>query len=244
MGFITSRVLSIGFAAALAFSAAAAHADSIQFCSLTGADDPIMKVFKRHFSDGDSVTFQNIGPAQSAPTMWLKRACQTKVSCDVLVLNTELLMGGKQKNRQFPLKQLFTGATKEDCPGVLAKPVQVFLVGNNTLDSAAQGFFKDGKIFSPITEVYGFKSAKSEARPMNEALEDFVSETATYTQYLRTRMTARDQNCTHYGIQDVAAPKAIEGMDAAIALAWQSGGKPAEANRAIAASPSCPTLSK
>lgn len=242
MGFFTHKVWTMGLGISLALSSVIASAsDSIQFCSLTGAEDPIMKVFKRHFTEADGVTFQSMGPAQSAATTWLKRACQAKVTCDVLVLNTELLMGGKQKNRQFPLKQLFSGATREDCPGILAKPVQVFLVGNGTLDAAAPSFFKDGKIFSPITEVYGFKSARAEVRPMNEALEDFVSETTTYTQYLRTRMTARDQNCTHYGIQDVAAPKAIEGMEAAIALAWQPA--KTEQNRTIAASPSCPTLS-
>jgi hypothetical protein len=209
LGFALSTPLHSGLAASTLPTAGSGD-DLIRVCSITGINDPLAKIFKRHLIDSDKVVFQNIGPSQSAPQSWVRRACATGLSCDVLILNTELLMGGKTPGKSFNLQTLFGDAKKEQCAGVLGRPVEVIVVGNQTLDQDSKEFLKKSQLFTGITEVQGFQQARPEGEGITVALEDYAADTMFWMNKVRSRMKARDFQC-QYKEEELPKTMALSG---------------------------------
>lgn len=198
--------------ASLVFTVQASAADQVvRVCSLTGVNDPLTLVLKRHVMEKDKVVFQTIGVGNAPAATWLKRACSTQVTCDVLMVNTELFKEGKS-GQAFKLSQLFADATAETCPGIVAKPVQVVVFGKSTLDSESQIYLRESRLFSGITEIYGFADKSPSLQAFNESFEDFTADTATWLAGVRTKIKARDQQCS-FTESDRPKPRALAGAE-------------------------------
>ncbi len=78
--------------------------------------------------------FQELVP-QSKDPHWFKKACETGIECDVLVVSGHFggLFFGQGTSSTIGLKELTQASCQKSCPGILAKPKEVYLMGCNTL---------------------------------------------------------------------------------------------------------------
>lgn len=228
---------SIADSSMISDAAAAQPMEVLHFCSIDGLNDPATKAFKRHFMESDRVAFHSLGAPNGNAKGWAKRACSNAVSCDVLIVNTDLFAGSK-KVRAFPMKDVFAQVDRESCQGLVAKPVQVFFFGTQTVDASTQEFLKAGKLFSSLTEIYGFNGERPQFKDVDMAIEDFVSSTEEYLNGVRARVAARNAQCFHYASQELPKPRDLAGMQSLVAATWVN---PTDGpNRMTASAANCP----
>jgi hypothetical protein len=117
-------------------------ADKKTVCTITVNSDDEKKMFKEVYSGAEYRHVELLPRAHDANSFyardnrWLKRACESKVSCDILVISGHFA-GQFFGSTGFSVdaQDLWKQACTESCGGVFKNVKEVFLFGCNTLAS-------------------------------------------------------------------------------------------------------------
>lgn len=107
-------------------------------CFVTINSSEEKNLFTKYLSEGENrgkFEFHEL-TALGNQTNWFSKACESKLSCDVLIISGHY--GGSFFGKtDFILRndQLETKSCQRSCPGILRAPQEVFLLGCNTLAS-------------------------------------------------------------------------------------------------------------
>lgn len=116
------------------FQFSTAFAAKKTVCSITiNSDDEILS-FKRNLPSSDFNFVELTEFKESQNKSWLRSACESGVTCDVLVISGHFagtFFGSSGKS--LPLRDLEKSACLEECSGIFKKTKEVYLFGCNTL---------------------------------------------------------------------------------------------------------------
>ena len=128
-------------------------------CSITINSNDEVEAAKKMLPAQD---FDFIELTQMGGDDWFKRACEKKVSCDVLIVSGHFggtFFGSSQKT--LPISELESESCSNQCDSILKQPKEVFLFGCNTLAGKNQ----DKRTPEQYREVLmqdGFTAAQAE----------------------------------------------------------------------------------
>lgn len=86
---------------------------------------------------GSSATIHELVPDENRDPHWLKKACQSGVQCDTLLVSGHFggVFFGEGHSTTLDLREIERMSCDNSCPGIFAKPKDVFLMGCNTLST-------------------------------------------------------------------------------------------------------------
>lgn len=161
--FLTALILSL--ATALPLPALAAKKTA---CTMTLNSSDEAEVFKRRLSTREWDFVELAQSQDSDASNWFRRACQKKVSCDILIVSGHF--GGSffgESNLELSLEELENASCPTKCDGIINKPKEVFLFGCNTLASKApdsrtpveyqRALVQDGFTPSQASQIVAFR---------------------------------------------------------------------------------------
>lgn len=104
------------------------------FCSITVNSSDETQVFRKSL-ERDGFNFVELVPSNSKDPSWFKKACDSGVKCDVLLISGHFggLFYGQGTSMTVGVSEMEQASCQKTCDGILKHPKEVFLMGCNTL---------------------------------------------------------------------------------------------------------------
>lgn len=146
---------------------------------------------------------------------WFKRACKSKISCDIIVIsghyNKHFFYGESSEKYELGLSELIQNSCKETCAGIMSDPTEVFLLGCNTLKGNPGSYellhkkiigghtYEFGispvstmkRAFANVPGLYGFNVKAPTGEKIAPELQAYLTSIPDYTDHIKRKQIQR-----------------------------------------------------
>ena len=107
---------------------------ALNVCTMTFNSADEKQAMQNAYASDPSATFTELVPNSNDP-LWLKKACQAQVKCDVLLISGHFggLFFGEKTIPTLSVEDMFQQSCDANCPGIFENVKSVYLMGCNTL---------------------------------------------------------------------------------------------------------------
>jgi len=185
-------------------------------CYMTLNSSIEKELFTQHLSSGKNEgKFEFIELANGDKSNWLNRACASGVQCDILLIsghyNRHFFYGEHEPKYELSLEELEQNSCNRSCTGIMNNPVEVFLLGCNTLVGSGKTYelshqkligdhvYEFGlspvdrmrQSFNNVPGLYGFNIKAPTGKRIAPELQNYLTKIPDYVEHIEQKQVQR-----------------------------------------------------